>query len=68
MNWLGCEGLRFVQTLNDEEEEKCKTSSGLFEVLNGEFRPQQNEMILSLQYCRLSREINRNVKEWMGHL
>ena len=26
MNWLGCEGFRFVQTLTDSEEKKCKTS------------------------------------------
>ena len=50
MNWLGYKGLRLVQTLNDREQEKCKTSSGLFEVLNEEFKLQQNETILSLQY------------------
>ena len=34
LNWLGWEGLRFVQTLNDEEQEKCRTSTGLFKVTN----------------------------------
>ena len=41
MSWPRCEGFRLVQTLNDGEKEKCKTSSGLFEVLNEKFKPQQ---------------------------
>ena len=39
MNWLGHEGLRFLQTLKPEEKEKCKTSSGLFKVLRDKFKP-----------------------------
>ena len=34
MNWLKCEWLRFIQRLTDNEYEKCKTSSGLLEVLS----------------------------------
>ena len=26
MNWLGCKGFRPVQTLNDRDQEKCKTN------------------------------------------
>ena len=29
MSSLGCEGLRFVQTLTDSEQENYKTSGGL---------------------------------------
>ena len=47
--WLGREVLQFVQTLNDEEQEKFKTSIGLLEVLNKRFKPQYSETILSLQ-------------------
>ena len=32
LNWLGKERLQFVQTLNDEEQEKCRTSTGFLEV------------------------------------
>ena len=59
MKWLGLEGLRFVQTLNDREQEKCKTSSGLFEVLSEKLRLQHNETILTLQYCNLVRRRKR---------
>ena len=34
MKWLGHEGFRFVYVPKDKEQEKCKTSSGLFEVLS----------------------------------
>ena len=68
MNWLGYEDLGFVQTLNNEEKEKCKTSSGLFEVLSDKFKPEHNKMILSLQYCKLEREQYENVEEWLGYL
>ena len=39
MRWLG---FRFVQIINDEEQEKCQTSSELFEVLNDQFKTQHN--------------------------
>ena len=59
MNWLGCKGLRFVQTLNDREQEKCKTSSDLFEVLSEKFKLQHNEAILAVLNCKLVREEKR---------
>ena len=37
-NWLGWEGFRLVQTLNDREQEKCKASSGLFKALSEQFK------------------------------
>ena len=34
MNRLGCEGLHFVQTLMDDEQETCKSSTGLLNILS----------------------------------
>ena len=45
MNWLGHEGLRFIQTLTDNEQEICKMRKDLFEMLCEKFKPQHNEMI-----------------------
>ena len=67
-NWLGREGLQFMQALNDEEQEKCKASMGLSEVLCEKFKLQNNDTMLSLQYCKLIRQQNENGEEWMGHL
>ena len=68
LNWLDWEGLRFMETLNNEEWEKCKTNTGLYDVLSEKLKPQHNEMILSLQYCKLTREPNKHAKESMGHI
>ena len=66
MYWLDHEGLRFMQTLTHTETKKCTTSAGLFEVLNGKVRLPHNEPILSLQYCKLTREQNENTeKGWI---
>ena len=40
----------------------------LFSVHNEKFRPLHKKTILSLQYCKLSREEKENTKEWMGRL
>ena len=61
LNWLGCEGVRFVKTLTHSEKEKCKSSSVLCEVLSEKFKPQHNETILS--HCKLE-----SSEEWMGDL
>ena len=58
-------GLRLIEMLNDKEQEKCRTSTGLSEVLSDKFKPQYNE-ILSLQYWKLVREQKENSKEWMA--
>ena len=42
MNWLGCEGLRLMQALNDTEQENCRTSTWLFEVFIENFKLQQS--------------------------
>ena len=51
-----------MQTINGEENEKCKTSMSLFEVLSEKFRSQHNETTLSLQYCKV-RQQYKNAKE-----
>ena len=68
MHLLGHDGLRFVQTLNDEEQEECTTCAGLFLVLSEKFKLQHNETVLSLQYWTLTREENKNAEEWISHL
>ena len=52
--------------LTDNEQEKCQTSSGLFEVLSEKSKPQPNEKILSLHYCKLIREKEECAEEWMA--
>ena len=43
----------------------CKSSTGLFSILNVKFKPQHAETVKSLQYCKLSREDNKSVEGWM---
>ena len=47
--WFGQDGLRFMNTLSNEEE-KCRTGMVLFEVLNEKLKHHFSEAILSLQY------------------
>ena len=68
INLLGHEGFRLIQTLNDNEKVKCKTSTGLFEVITQNFKLQHNDTILLLQYCKLIREEKENTEEWMAWL
>ena len=67
-NWLGRKGLQFIESLTHVEKEKCNTIEGLFETLTNKFRPEFNEMIKSLQFCKLSRQSEENAGEWMGRL
>ena len=62
LNLLCREGLQFTETLNDGEQEKYKTSMGLFKVLSKEFNPQHNDTILSLQYCKPIRGQNESAE------
>ena len=68
MNWLGHEGLHFVQTLMMIGEKSAKLVQGLFSTLNAKFKPQHNESILLLQYFKLSRDKNESAEEQMDHL
>ena len=67
-NWLGREGLLFIQTLTNVEKEAWQSTTGLFNVLKEQFRPEHNEMILSLQYCELHRKKKEPAQVWIGRL
>ena len=57
----------FCKTSPHEEQEWCKSSAGLFRVLNETF----NHSTINLFYMRhfkLSRDKNESADEWMGHL
>ena len=67
-NWLGRKGLYLLETLTEVEQEKCETSEGLFHTLSSKFKFVYNEIIKSLQFCKLVRQSNKNVEKWMGRL
>ena len=60
MKWLGHKGLHSIQTLSEEQKEKCKSEIGLFSKLIEKFRLKHTETILSLQYCKISRKENES--------
>ena len=66
--WLGREDLHCIETLSIKEQEICKSSAGLLKILNEKFKPQQSEISLSLQYCKLPRDYSKTEKEWIGQL
>ena len=68
LNWLDWDGLRFIDTLNDEEQVKYRTSTKLFKVLGDTFKPEHNEITTSLQYFKLAWQQSKNADEWIGHL
>ena len=57
-----------MQTLDDEEQEKCWTGMELFEVLCDKLKTQQSKTILSLKHCKLAKEQDEYAKEWIDHL
>ena len=65
-NWLGREGLQFIQTVAYSGKQTCKSATGLLIVLKEKFK--HNEMTLSLQYSKLYRKKNESIQEWMGTL
>ena len=67
-NWLGREGLQFIQTSTNTEKEACKSVTGLFNVLKEKFMPHHNKMILSVQYCKLHKKENESTQKCMGRL
>ena len=54
--------------LNNEEKEKCKTSTGLFKVLIDTFKCNIMRGYYHCNIAKLVREQKRNNKEWMGDL
>ena len=67
-NWLGWEGLLLMETLTQEEKEKCRNTKGLFSMLSIRFKPCHNHIMLALQYLKLHRKSNESVQEWMCRL
>ena len=43
INWLGSKELHLMQTLTNGEQEACKSSVDLFNILNAKFKPKHNE-------------------------
>ena len=52
-NWVDREGLQLMAHLTKEEQDGCNDEKGLFENLRKKFKPQFNETIKSLQFCKL---------------
>ena len=50
------------------EKEKFNMIEGLFKIPTNKLIPQFNEMIKSLQFCKLGRQSGKNAEEWMGRL
>ena len=50
------------------ERERGNITEGIFTTFNNKFKPQFNETIKSLQFCKLSRQTNENAEEQMGRL
>ena len=67
-NWLGRKGLQFIELLKHAEEDTCSILEGLFKIPTNKFRPQLNETIKSLQFCKLSRQNGENTEKWMGRI
>ena len=61
-HWLGRKGLKVIALLMSEEKDMCSTLEGLFKLLTNKLRPQFNETIKSLQFCKLSRQDGVNAK------
>ena len=49
-------------------KKSAQPACGYFKVLSETFKPQHNETILSLQYCKLIREQSENAEGLKGHL
>ena len=67
-NWLGIEGLQLTATRTQEEQEACNNEKDLFNTFNRILKHQYNERIKSLQFCKLIKQPNESVEEWMGRI
>ena len=52
-----------MNTLATMEQEACENGRGLFDTLGEKLKPEHNEMIFSLQYCKLVRHSGRSAEE-----
>ena len=67
-NWLGRKGLHYIESITEAEKQACNTLQRLFDMLATKFWLHFNETIKLLQFRKLCRSENENVKEWMGWL
>ena len=65
-NLLGREGLHSFR-LSQKKNKTHANFCGLFGIITIKFRPQYNKTILSLQYCKLSRQAE-TAEDWIGRL
>ena len=66
--WQGREGHQFMQTLTKSGQGPFQMATRLFEKLNVKLKPQHDETILLLHYCKLSRQANEAAEEWIVRL
>ena len=64
-NWLGRNGLKFIELLTHAEKDRSTTLEGLFKILTNKIRPQFNEAIKSLPFCKLSMQSGETAEEWV---
>ena len=67
-NWLCRKSLQFLELLTNAEKDTCSALLDLFKILANMFRPQFNQMIKLLQFCKLWIKDGENAEEWMGRL
>ena len=53
MSCIGCEGLHFVQILNDDENERCRTSAGHISTLNALLNPSTMKLYYPCSFAKL---------------
>ena len=64
-SWLGREAVQIIKALTAAGQEICENIKGLFDTLSGKFKPQHNEAILYLKYCKIIQNADENaVKGW----
>ena len=67
-NWLGQEGLLFIEAFTHKEKEKCKTKKVLISLLKNRLMTCHNYITLAVQYQKLHRKSNESAQEWKGRL
>ena len=62
-NWLGREGLHYIETLMENKKEGCSTLEEFINMLAAKFKLQYNETVKLLQFRKLYRLENESVDE-----
>ena len=60
--------MQLVPTFNIKEQEKCRTSEDLFEVLYKKFKPQHYKPVTITAMLQIKRQESESAEEWMGQL